>query len=324
MSTLVTMPAITVIVPGFDVGPYAADALASLRAQSRPDWVAILVDDASTDETGAVFDAAAAADPRFRVIHHARGRGLGAARNAGLDLVATPFVGFLDADDVMAPDALSRLVGTLDETGSDFVAGAYVRLRPTEGGGYVAGAVQPWVTAATSPARRGTTIDAHPEASANIVAWSKVSRTEFWQRANLRFPEGRLYEDQVIAQQMYARARRFDVVPDVVTQWRIRPDGSSITQREAQLPVLRDCLDAMAEGLGVLEGSGHSAAAAARLGQMLRMDVPRLAQIALAHPDDEYRRALGAFTRDLLSRTEAARIPLAHSAATAVSGATLW
>ncbi|MBU4464992.1 MAG: glycosyltransferase family 2 protein, partial [Actinobacteria bacterium] len=81
---------------------------------------------------------------------------------------------------------------------------------------------------------------------------------------------------------------------------------------------------AMAEGLGVLEGSGHSAAAAARVGQMLRMDVPRLAEIARTHPDDEYRRTLGAFARDLLSRPGTARLPLDGSAATAVSGAALW
>ena len=121
----------------------------------------------------------------------------------------------------------------LDETGSDFAVGAYVRLRPDGAGGYSAGEVQPWVAAATAPERRGTTIDEHPEASGNIVAWSKVSRTDFWHRAGIRFPEGRLYEDQVVAQQMYARARRFDTVPDVVAHWRVRADGSSITQREA-------------------------------------------------------------------------------------------
>ncbi len=146
---------------------------------------------------------------------------------------------------------------TLDESGSDFVAAAYVRLRPDGAGGYAPGEVQPWVAAATDPARTGTTIEEHPDASANVVAWSKLSRAEFWERTGLRFPEGRLYEDQIVAQRMYAQARRFDVVPDVVAQWRVRADGTSITQREAQLEVLRDCLTAMDGGLRVLESSGH-------------------------------------------------------------------
>ena len=254
---MTTPAAITVIVPGHDVAPYADEALDSLRRQSLQAWTAILIDDFSTDSTADVFAHAAASDPRFRLVRHGQRAGLGAARNRGLDLVDTPFLGFLDADDVLTPNALERLVGLLDETGSDFAVGAYVRLRPEAAGGYSAGEVQPWVAAASAPERRGTTIDEHPEASGNIVAWSKVSRTEFWHRAGIRFPEGRLYEDQIVAQQMYARARRFDTVPDVVAHWRVRADGSSITQREAHLDVLRDCLGAMDAGLRVLESAGH-------------------------------------------------------------------
>ncbi len=316
--------AVTVIVPGYDVAPYAPDALESLRRQSLQDWTAILIDDTSTDSTAAVFEEAAAADPRFRVVRHEHRVGLGAARNVGLDLVDTPFIGFLDADDVLTPRALERLIGVLDETGSDFAVGAYVRLRPDDAGGYSVGDVQPWVAAATAPERRGTTIDEHPEASGNIVAWSKVSRTDFWNRAKIRFPEGRLYEDQVVAQQMYARARRFDTVPDVVAHWRIRADGSSITQREAHLDVLRDCLAAMDEGLGVLESAGHQPAAQARIGQMLRMDIPRLASIARTHPDAAYRRLLGAFTRDIWARAGAARTGLDEASSGFVSAARLW
>jgi CDP-glycerol glycerophosphotransferase len=316
--------AVTVIVPGFDVAPYAAEALDSLRKQSLQNWTAVLIDDSSTDATADVFADAAAADPRFRVVRHHRRVGLGAARNTGLDLVETPFLGFLDADDILTPTALERLIGILDETGSDFAIGAYVRLRPDHAGGYSLGEVQPWVAAATAPERRGTTIDEHPEASGNIVAWSKVSRTEFWHRTALRFPEGRLYEDQVVAQQMYARARRFDTIPDVVAHWRVRADGSSITQREAQLDVLEDCLEAMDAGIQVLASAGHPIAVQARIGQILRMDIPRLADIARLHPDAEYRRVLGAFTREIWDHAGTARTGMNEASATAVAAARLW
>ncbi|MDZ8172113.1 glycosyltransferase family 2 protein [Microbacterium xanthum] len=315
---------ITMIVPGWNVGPYAPAALASLRAQTRTDWNAVLIDDASDDDTAEIFDAAAAADERFRVVRHGARRGLGAARNTGLTLVGTPFLGFLDADDELTPSALAVLVGALEETGSDFVAGAYTRLRPDANGGYREGEVQPWVKAATAPARRATTLGDHPSAGGNIVAWSKASRTSFWRRAGLAFPEDRLYEDQVIAQQMYTRARRFDTVADVVVRWRVRPDGSSITQQEERLEVLRDCLDAMEGGLDVLRTAGFPAAVQERVHLILTMDLPRLTAIAHSHPDPTYRRLLGAFTRRVWSHAEAARARLDPTQRSRVDAVTLW
>jgi len=313
---------VTVIVPGYDVALYAAEALDSLRAQTRNDWVAILVDDASTDATGALFDAAAADDDRFRVVHHRAQSGLGAARNTGLDLVRTPFVGFLDADDRLTPRALERLVGTVADSGSDFALGAYVRLRPDSAGGYEAGSVQPWVAAATDPARVGTTLAHHPEASGNIVAWSKVSRTDLWRRTGLRFPVRKAYEDQIVAQQMYTRARAFDVIPDVVVEWRERADGSSITQHKGELPVLRDYLEALGGGIEVLDAAGQPRAAASRVRLILAMDLPPLVDLARDHPDDTYRRELGEFARTLWSRSDGLMLP--EPAATALTAARLW
>ena len=292
--------AVTVIVPGFDVADYVSESLDSLRAQTHPDWAAVLVDDASTDETARIFADAAAADSRFRVVRHDSQRGLGAARNTGLALVDTPYIAFLDADDRMRPDALARLTATLDRTGSDFVIGAYVRLRPdAEGPGYTAGDVQPWVAAATDPARERTTLAAHPAASGNIVAWSKVSRTAFWRRHDLRFPEGRYYEDQVLAQRMYTLAGAFDVVPDVVVEWRQRRDGGSITQRLAEVDVLRDYLDALGEGMALLRVAGADAAVRERAALIRTLDLPPLLRIAETHPDPAYRIALEAFVETL-------------------------
>lgn len=286
---------LTVIVPGRDVAAYAQEAIDSLLAQTMTDWQAVLIDDGSTDGTAQIFAAATHADPRFRVITHERSLGLGAARNAALAEADTEFIAFLDADDVMRPRALERAVQTLRRTGSDLVVGAYVRLRP-EDGRYFAGDVQPWVADATDPARDAVTVDEHPAVTGNIVAWSKISRRSLWDDARIRFPEGRLYEDQVVAQRLYAAARAIDVIPDVLVEWRVRADGSSITQREADPAVLADCLDQMSAGLAVLTDS-HPTAASARRRVILTMDIPRLAAIAAEHPDPAYRRTLGRFAR---------------------------
>ncbi|UNK69822.1 glycosyltransferase family 2 protein [Microbacterium sp. H1-D42] len=292
---------VTMIVPGRDIAAFAPAAIASLQAQSEQRWRAILIDDGSTDDTGAVFADAAAADRRFEVLHHHEARGLGAARNIGLERVDTPFVGFLDADDELTPHAIERWLRTLDESGSDFVAAAYVRSRLIDGV-YRPGRVQPWVSDATNPRRLGMTLADHPAASANIVAWSKLSRTPLWD--DLRFPENVAYEDQVVAQRMYTEARAFDVIPDVAVHWRLRADGTSITQGKSQLPVLHDYLAALLGGIDVLTAARQSEAVRTRIALIRAMDLPPLQRIAAQHPDPAYRAALEAFQTALRALPE--------------------
>lgn len=294
-------PLVTMIVPGRDVDAYAPAAIASLRAQTEQRWRALLIDDGSVDDTRRVFADAAASDSRFQMLHHVEARGLGAARNVGLDRVDTPFIGFLDADDELTPTALALWLGALEESGSDFVAGAYARSRERDGR-YVPGRVQPWVAKATAPRRLGVTLAEHPDAVSNIVAWSKLSRTEVWD--GLRFPENVAYEDQVVAQLMYTRARAFDVIPDVVVHWRLRADGTSITQGKDRLPVLRDYLTALQGGIRVLHEAGQPGAVLARLNLILAMDLPPLRRIATEHPDPAYAAALDDFEAALRALPE--------------------
>lgn len=309
-------PIVTVIVPGRDIASHAPAAIASLRAQTEQRWQAILIDDGSVDDTGEIFASAVADDPRFRMLRHDEARGLGAARNAGLDAVDTPLVGFLDADDEFVPTAVERLTGTLAESGSDFVAGAYVRLRPHDGG-YRAGRVQPWTAAATDPQRLATTIHEHPAASANIVAWSKVSRIGMWR--DMRFPEGVAYEDQIVAQRMHTEARAFDVIPDVLVHWRVRADGTSITQTRSRLPVLRDYLTALRGGIRVLHEAGAHEAVTARIDLILAMDMAPLLEIAATHPDPAYAAEVTAFQAELRALPEFAEARPDPDLATALS-----
>lgn len=103
-------PAATVIVPAYNAAPYLSRCLDSLLAQTERAFELILVDDGSTDETGAICDMRAAQDARIRVIHAANG-GVSAARNRGLAAATGRFVLFCDADDVVEPTWIERLCG---------------------------------------------------------------------------------------------------------------------------------------------------------------------------------------------------------------------
>ncbi len=297
---MVSSAVVTVIVAGRDIATLAPAALDSLLAQTEPRFRAVLIDDGSIDETGAIFRRYADTDARFHAIWHPDSLGLGAARNHGLSLVDTEYVAFLDADDVMRPEALEHMVASLESSGSEMAVGTYVRLREVDGA-WVCGDVQPWVRASVTPARSGVTLADHPAVVGNIVAWSKVSRHALWTRTGVRFPESVLYEDQVVAQRLYAAAQGIDLLDEVVVEWRIRNDGSSITQREADPRVFADCVEQMAAGLAVLRETSAEATAA-RTTQILRMDLPRLAGIFDLAP--ESRALLGTFARTLKPTAE--------------------
>ena len=137
---------IAVVTPAYNVAAYIGDAIASLIAQSHPDWAMVVVDDGSTDATAEVVGGFA--DPRIRLIRQDNA-GVSAARNRGIaELDSGPdAVLFLDGDDLLAPDALARLVWALEADPAAVAAyGAYAfvtedgaRLTGTRSGPFPAG-----------------------------------------------------------------------------------------------------------------------------------------------------------------------------------------
>ena len=86
---------------------HLAETIASVRAQTIPDWELVLFDDGSSDGTVELGRSVAAEDPRVRVIAGERAGGVAAARNRGFDATdeESEFVIFLDHDDVWARSA---------------------------------------------------------------------------------------------------------------------------------------------------------------------------------------------------------------------------
>lgn len=107
-------PVVAVVLAVRDVEAFVADTLRSVQAQTETRWVAVVVDDASTDRTVAVVEQLA--DPRIEVVRRATAGGSGAARNEGLRHLpeGVGLVAFLDGDDTWEPDALARLLAALE------------------------------------------------------------------------------------------------------------------------------------------------------------------------------------------------------------------
>jgi glycosyltransferase involved in cell wall biosynthesis len=95
-------PRVSVIVPVYNGERFIAEAIDSILAQTYPSYEIIVVDDGSTDRTGAI----ALSYPSVQYLHQANA-GTAAARNRGVEISRGEFLAFLDADDLWMPDKLS-------------------------------------------------------------------------------------------------------------------------------------------------------------------------------------------------------------------------
>ena len=99
---------ISIIIPVYNKEKYLASCLESVVRQTYSDIEIVLIDDGSTDASGAICDDWAAADSRIKVVHTVNS-GVSAARNLGLELATGSFITFVDADDTMTRDAIDTM-----------------------------------------------------------------------------------------------------------------------------------------------------------------------------------------------------------------------
>ena len=105
---------ISVIIPVYNAAPYLPGCLDSVLAQTYRELEILLIDDGSTDGSGAICDRYAAMDPRIRVLHQENG-GVSRARNRGLELASGEFISFVECDAALEPDMYELLVRLLSE-----------------------------------------------------------------------------------------------------------------------------------------------------------------------------------------------------------------
>lgn len=115
-------PKISIIIPVYNVAKYLSRCLDSVLIQSFGDFEVLLIDDGSTDYSGAICDEYATRDMRIRVFHKENG-GVSSARNLGIDNANGEWLYFVDADDELFFDSLSILADGLSDSVDMVVAG---------------------------------------------------------------------------------------------------------------------------------------------------------------------------------------------------------
>ncbi|GAB2846888.1 hypothetical protein GCM10027074_12320 [Streptomyces deserti] len=295
--------AVAVVVIGYDDATHVTDAVRSALAQGPAVREVVAVDDCSTDGSAELLTRLAATEPRLKVVRRRiNSGGCGSPRNTGLDAVTSPYVMFLDSDDVLPPGAVDALLAAAEREGAEVAGGLCVR-RELPSGREV-----PWEERLYAE----HAVIAHPALRPRLVhdtlCVNKLYRTGFLREHGIRFPEGRFrYEDVVFTARVLAAGPRIALVPDRVYVWHVRRSAErlSISLDRAGVGNWRARTYACRLAYEILLGAGHKELARAARAKFLDHDL-RMYVRELGLRDAHYRRAWWELTRTHLAEYDAA------------------
>ena len=111
-----TKPLVSIIIPAYNAETWVAGTIQSALAQTWPNKEIIVVDDGSRDNTLAVAQRSASASATVKVVTQ-KNAGASAARNHGYRLCAGDYIQWLDADDLLDPEKISRQMAVAESLG---------------------------------------------------------------------------------------------------------------------------------------------------------------------------------------------------------------
>ena len=121
-------PLVSVIVPVYNTESFLRKCLDSIINQTYTNFEAVLVDDGSTDRSGAICDEYALKDDRLKVIHQ-ENQGVTMARIVGFDNCRGELIAFIDSDDYVSSDYLEQLSKPILNDGADIVCCDFYRVK---------------------------------------------------------------------------------------------------------------------------------------------------------------------------------------------------
>lgn len=239
------MPQISVIVPVYNVEKYIYKCIDSILSQTFTNFEIILVDDGSPDNCGNICDEYSKSDNRITVIHRKNG-GLSAARNTGIDWVFehsdSEFLTFIDSDDTISETYLERLINSMDDC-ADIVTCklefyiAESQKSETDGS---------FNTPAEYFSGKEAVVHLYTmDSKVRTEACAKLYRKNLF--SNIRFPEGKIHEDQFVIPILLYASRKVVSISDPLYTYYIRNDsithGSFSAKRFDDIEALQACED---------------------------------------------------------------------------------
>lgn len=226
---------VSVIVPVYNCEKYLKKCLDSLVNQTLKDIEIICVNDGSTDNSGRILEEYN--DKRIKIINKENG-GQSSARNIGIDIAKGEYIGFVDSDDWVDLDFFEKLYNTAKKYDADIAVTGIIRMRPSETGRYLMVIDKETVSDDYFTKLRLSDI---PDKS---YIWNKIYKTAELKKYNLKFPEGKIYEDIYLVPRMLYYLKTLATVPDTYYYY-LRRKGSTVTSKTPE--TIRDYMWAKKE-----------------------------------------------------------------------------
>lgn len=290
---------VSVIVPVYRVEEYLHRCVSSLLAQTHSSLEIILVDDGSPDRCGQMCDEYAAADSRVRVIHQDNS-GPSAARNAGIEAATGAYLTFVDPDDWVHVEMVSHLLSMIHDTGADLAVCRFVRTDDED-----VSLARRDGDRRTLDTREALELYGGPTTSWMTSPCAKLFLASLFR--GIRFPVGRLYEDEFTTYRLVAAARRVVLSEAELYFYFMRP--GSATAGAQGLQQLLDRVDALREQAEFFRTRGLDAVS----GDCLRRAflIQRQLRSRVAHSGDEaQRRRLAKDTKAVAASLRASQSPM--------------
>ena len=177
------MDLVTVIVPIYNVEKYLERCVESILKQTYQNLEIILVDDGSPDRCGEICDSFT--DERIVVIHQ-HNQGQAAARNRGIEEAKGSWITFIDSDDFVAPDYVEYLLRLCKM--NDVIVSQCGAVRGTHN------TFPEETVAIQEKCWEFSDLYASPSREFRAIVWGKLYHRSLFRE--LRFPEGKIYEDE--------------------------------------------------------------------------------------------------------------------------------
>lgn len=214
-------PKISVIVPVYGVEKYIGKCVGSLCDQTWKNLEILLVDDGSRDQSGKICDEWAKKDSRVRVLHIKNG-GQSHARNAGLEVAAGAYIGFVDGDDTACPNMYEALIKQIMETGAKIAECNFTGRKSPEPDQMEKG--KRFVMSGKAAIKRQLdmkTVSRFPSTS----LWSKLFCAELIR--DMRLPEGKIHEEYAFLCQAFCRCDTYVYLNEKLYERTLREDSTT-------------------------------------------------------------------------------------------------